>query len=53
MRGSPQPAEPVRWLYLQADGVYAPSIKATTAHRYVCVNTNGKLMSQIAACRGT
>jgi hypothetical protein len=30
-----------------------PFIKSTTGVRYVCVDTNGKLISQAAACSGT
>lgn len=33
--------------------VLTPGIKSTTGVRFVCVDTNGKLVSQAAACSGT
>lgn len=33
--------------------IYLPTIKSTTGARYVCVDTNGKLISQASACVGT
>jgi hypothetical protein len=37
----------------QDQSITIPQIKSTTGVRYVCVDTNGKLVSQAAACSGT
>ena len=38
---------------MQSSPLAVPSIKATTGTRYVCVDTNGNLVSSATACSGT
>lgn len=48
------PKSPSNFFSLDSSGnVTVPAIKSSTGKRYVCVDTNGKLVSQAAACSGT
>lgn len=41
------------FLFLDTGVLRIPAIKSTTGFRYVCVDENGNLVSQAAACSGT